>query len=90
MAAPSTHEITRLLRAWSAGDQAALENLAPLIYEELHRAAHHYMAGEQPGHTLQTTALVPRRVEDVDPSVGPGRRGTMGRTLVFFICHATT
>jgi len=58
MAAPSTHEITRLLRAWSAGDQAALANLTPLIYDELHRAAHRYMVGEQPGHTLQTTALV--------------------------------
>jgi RNA polymerase sigma factor (TIGR02999 family) len=58
MALPSTHEITRLLRAWSGGDPAALEELAPLIYKELHRAAHRHMAHEQPGHTLQTTALV--------------------------------
>jgi hypothetical protein len=58
MASPSTDEITQLLRAWSTGDQGALEKLAPLIYAELHRAAHHFMVREQPGHTLQTTALV--------------------------------
>jgi RNA polymerase sigma factor (TIGR02999 family) len=58
MALPSTHEITQLLRAWSAGDQGALEKLAPLVYAELHRAAHRYMVREQPGHTLQTTAVV--------------------------------
>jgi RNA polymerase sigma factor (TIGR02999 family) len=58
MALLPSHDITRLLRAWSAGDQWALESLAPLIYKELHRAAHRYMAGEQAGHTLQTTALV--------------------------------
>jgi RNA polymerase sigma-70 factor (ECF subfamily) len=58
-AAPvSTHEVTRLLQAWGAGDEGALERLMPLVYKELHRLAHHYMAGEQPGQTLQTTALV--------------------------------
>jgi len=51
-------QITRLLADWSAGDQAALEKLTPLVYEELHRLAHHYMKGQRPGHTLQTTALV--------------------------------
>ncbi len=55
---PSAHEITQLLRAWSGGDQEALEKLTPLVYEELHRAAHRYMAQERPDHTLQTTALV--------------------------------
>ena len=54
----SPREITRLLRAWSEGDAAALERLAPLIYEELHRIAEHYMRREAPGNTLQTTALV--------------------------------
>jgi RNA polymerase sigma factor (TIGR02999 family) len=54
----SAHQITRLLQAWSEGEQSALEHLIPLVYEELHRLAHHYMAGEQPGHTLQTTALL--------------------------------
>ena len=52
------HEVTRLLRAWSAGDESALQQLMPLVYQELHRLAHRYMAGEQPGQTLQTTALV--------------------------------
>ena len=55
---PSTHEITQLLVAWNRGDQAALEALTPLINEELHRLAKHYMAGEQRGHVLQPTALV--------------------------------
>jgi len=51
-------EITRLLVAWGDGDQSALEELTPLVYEELHRLAHHYMGHERPNHTLQTTALV--------------------------------
>lgn len=55
---PAAHDITQLLRAWSGGDQGALEKLTPLVYEELHRAAHRYMSRERPGHTLQTTALV--------------------------------
>ena len=54
----SPKEITRLLVAWGDGDQTALEELTPLIYEELHRLAHRYMGSERPGHTLQTTALV--------------------------------
>lgn len=58
MAAESASEITRLLQAWGDGDERALEQLMPLVYEELHRAAHRYMAREAPGHTLQTTALV--------------------------------
>lgn len=58
MTAPSAHEITQLLRAWSAGDSQALEKLTPLIYEELHQAAQRCMARERPNHTLQTTALI--------------------------------
>lgn len=58
MTTPSTHEVTELLRAWSNGDQAALEKLTPLVYRELYRRAKGYMRGERPGHTLQTTALV--------------------------------
>jgi RNA polymerase sigma factor (TIGR02999 family) len=50
--------VTRLLRAWSEGDEAALEQLAPLVESELHRLAHKYMRREGPGKTLQTTALV--------------------------------
>jgi RNA polymerase sigma factor (TIGR02999 family) len=58
MSQPSPHEITLLLAAWSGGDESALERLAPLVYDELHRLAHHYMSRERPSHTLQTTALV--------------------------------
>jgi RNA polymerase sigma factor (TIGR02999 family) len=55
---PTTHEVTRLLKAWSAGDKDALEKLTPLVYRQLHLVAQRYMAGERSGHTLQTTALV--------------------------------
>jgi len=58
MSAPSAHEITQLLRAWSAGDEQALAKLTPLVYHDLHQCALRYMAREQPGHVLQTTALV--------------------------------
>jgi RNA polymerase sigma-70 factor, ECF subfamily len=58
MAARSPREITELLLAWSNGEPDALQKLAPLVYAELQRLAHHYMAGERPGHTLQPTALV--------------------------------
>lgn len=51
-------DITALLKAWSDGDQAALEQLTPIVYKELHRLAGRYMKGERPGHSLQTTALV--------------------------------
>jgi RNA polymerase sigma factor (TIGR02999 family) len=50
--------VTVLLVAWNDGDQQALEKLAPLVYDELHRLAHHYLRQEQAGHTLQATALV--------------------------------
>src|SRR4030095_10789024 len=52
------HEVTQLLIDWSNGNQAALAKLMPLVDEELHRVAHHYMRRENPGDTLQTTALV--------------------------------
>jgi RNA polymerase sigma factor (TIGR02999 family) len=50
--------ITQLLRAWSDGDEVALQQLMPLVYDELRRRAHAYMAHENPGVTLQPTALV--------------------------------
>jgi RNA polymerase sigma-70 factor (ECF subfamily) len=50
--------MTQLLVAWSNGDLSVLDELAPLIYNELRRLARRYMAGESSGHTLQTTALV--------------------------------
>jgi len=55
---PTPQEITQLLVAWSDGDRAALDQLTPLVYEELRRLAHQYMSQERPGHTLQTSALV--------------------------------
>lgn len=54
----STPGLTELLDDWQEGDRAALEKLAPLIYDELRRIAHRYVQRERNGHTLQTTALV--------------------------------
>jgi RNA polymerase sigma factor (TIGR02999 family) len=58
MAAPSPASITGLLLSWQAGDQAALDVLVPIVHGELRRLAHRYMKRENPGHVLQTTALV--------------------------------
>jgi RNA polymerase sigma factor (TIGR02999 family) len=58
MGTRSPKEITQLLVAWGDGDEAALEQLTPLVYQQLHRLAHHYLSHERPGHTLQTSALV--------------------------------
>jgi len=52
------HEITELLLEWSDGNQAALDELYPLVYEELRRLAHRYLRRERKAHTLQTTALI--------------------------------
>jgi RNA polymerase sigma-70 factor (ECF subfamily) len=54
--APS--DVTQLLHDWCRGERDALDKLIPLVYDELHRIAHRYMAREHPGRTLQTTALV--------------------------------
>src|SRR5215813_1473604 len=50
--------VTLLLRKWSQGDESALEELTPLVYDELHRLAHQHMRREQAGHILQTSALI--------------------------------
>src|SRR6202453_4838875 len=55
---PAGGDVSTLLRAWSGGDQGALERLTPIVYDELHRLARRYMRRERPGHSLQTTALV--------------------------------
>jgi RNA polymerase sigma factor (TIGR02999 family) len=52
------HEITQLLAQWREGNQSALDELYPLVYDELHRLARRYMSRERKGHTLQTTALI--------------------------------
>jgi len=51
-------DITQLLAEWSDGNQSALDQLYPLVYDELHRLARRYMSRERKGHTLQTTALI--------------------------------
>ncbi len=60
MAADPTpsHNITQLLQAWGEGDQSALEELTPLVYQELHSLARRQMSRENEGHTLQVTALI--------------------------------
>jgi len=55
---PASGDVSTLLRAWSDGDQSALERLTPIVFDELHRLARRYMRRERPGHSLQTTALV--------------------------------
>jgi RNA polymerase sigma factor (TIGR02999 family) len=54
----SPQRVTQLLMEWSHGDDAALAELTPLVYDELRRLAHHFMEGQRSDHTLQTTALV--------------------------------
>ncbi len=55
---PLPNDVTQLLGQWSGGDGAALDELMPLVYEELRRIAHAHMARERGDHTLQATALV--------------------------------
>jgi len=52
------NQVTMLLRKWSEGDETALEQLTPLVYDELHRLAHQHMRREKVGHILQTSALI--------------------------------
>src|SRR5947209_1892691 len=54
----SSKSVSQLLGKWKDGDQEALRTLVPLVYTELRRLAHHYLQGERPGHTLESTALV--------------------------------
>jgi len=58
MATRSPQGVTQLLERWSRGDESALEELMPLVYDELHRLAGSYLRRERSGHTLQPTALV--------------------------------
>jgi len=58
MATSGSPQITHLLLAWGNGDQAALEELMPLVYDELRKVAARFLRRQRPGHTLQTTALV--------------------------------
>lgn len=58
MKSPARHQITELLAEWRDGNQSALDELYPLVYDELHRLARRYMSRERKDHTLQTTALI--------------------------------
>jgi len=55
---PTGRDVSVLLRAWSDGDAKALDQLTPIVYDELHRLARRYLRGERRDHSLQTTALV--------------------------------
>ena len=54
----ASHSVTKLLEQWNRGDREALDKLMPLIYEEFRKVARRYMSRQNPGHTLQTTALI--------------------------------
>lgn len=58
MTVSDNREITKLLGDWSDGREEALDELLPIVYNELHRMARHYMSSQHSGHTLQTTALI--------------------------------
>ena len=58
MSGPSSRQITQMLREWSEGKTEVLDELLPLVYDELHRQAEGFLRKERPGHTLQTTALI--------------------------------
>jgi RNA polymerase sigma-70 factor, ECF subfamily len=83
MASLVSTDVTRLLLAWSHGDEAAVKKLIPLVYRELRRLAHRYMRQERPGHTLQTTALIHEAYQRLidTPNVG-----WQDRTHFFAVC----
>jgi RNA polymerase sigma factor (TIGR02999 family) len=80
----SSQTVTQLLVRWKTGDNSALQTLLPLVYDELHKLARHYLASERSDHTLQTTALVHEaylRLVDQSPAKG----GIENRTHFFGI-----
>ncbi len=83
MARSSQHDVTELLRAWSEGDEGALEKLTPLVYDHLHRVAHSYMMQEPRGHTLQTTALINEAYARL---IDAGRASWQDRAHFFAMC----
>jgi RNA polymerase sigma factor (sigma-70 family) len=62
MSDPNSHDVTQLLKAWSGGDQQALNELMPTLYAEIRKLAGSYLRRERPDHTLQATALGQRGV----------------------------
>jgi RNA polymerase sigma-70 factor, ECF subfamily len=79
----SSRDITRLLQAWSQGDQRALEEVTPFVYKELQRVAHRYMSREPRGHTLQTSALINEAYVRL---IDTGQMNWQNRTHFFGIC----
>jgi RNA polymerase sigma-70 factor, ECF subfamily len=77
------NHITQLLQSWSQGDQGAMEELMPLVFDELHKVARRYMSDERPGHILQTTALVNETYLRLVSSEGPNWEG---RTHFYGVC----
>lgn len=72
MPSASPEKVTELLTNWRRGNGTALDQLTPLVYEDLRRLAHHYISGQRPDHTLQATALVNeaflRLADQTDPN----------------------
>jgi RNA polymerase sigma factor (TIGR02999 family) len=75
-------DVTALLQQWQAGDAGALERLLPLVYDELRRVARARLLHEQPGHTLQATALVHEAYLRL---MGPGHPTPQNRTHLFAV-----
>jgi RNA polymerase sigma-70 factor (ECF subfamily) len=82
----SEHEVSRLLRQWVAGDEAALGHLTPLIYNELHKMAKRYMSKRNHSNTLQTTALIHEAYLKL---AGDAGRNWQGRAHFFAVAAKT-
>jgi RNA polymerase sigma factor (TIGR02999 family) len=79
----SSQQVSALLARWKAGDEEALRDLVPIVYNELRRLAHRYLQKERPGHTLQSTALVHEAYLRL---IKQGGRGFENREHFFAIC----
>jgi RNA polymerase sigma factor (TIGR02999 family) len=84
MTDPLPKEVTQLLGQWGGGDSQALDELMPLVYEELRRMAHGHMARERSGHTMQATALV----NEAYLKLKDGRIGQLQNRAHFFAVAA--
>jgi RNA polymerase sigma factor (TIGR02999 family) len=83
MGSPGSADVTRLLLAWSQGDEGALDQLIPRVYHELRKRAHRYMRRERAGHELQTTALIHEAYEQL---VATPRIQWQDRAHFFAVC----
>src|SRR5262245_41459953 len=83
MGTPGPSDVTGLLLAWGQGDESALQEVVPLVHDQLHVTARSYMARDRPGHTLQATALIR---ETYLPLVGVRRVKWQNRAHFLAIC----